>query len=71
MKKLNLNRLENYFINNFQSMFTTRDVMAVFDVKKRTAEAFLFNNVKKETIIRLKAGLFSLPNTFDRWIILC
>lgn len=62
MKILNLNRLENYFINNLQSMFTTRDVMVVFGVEKRTAEAFLFNNVKKGTITRLKAGIFSLPN---------
>lgn len=62
MKKLNLHRLESYFINNSQSIFSTRDVVAIFGVTKRTADAFLFNNVKKGRIIRIKAGLFVLPN---------
>jgi len=62
MKKLNLHRLESYFINSHQTIFTTRDVMVVFDVEKRAADTFLFNNVKKGAIIRLKAGLFVLPN---------
>lgn len=62
MKKLNLHRLESYFINNHQAVFTARDVMNIFDVEKRTADVFLFNNVKKGAIVRLKAGLFSLPN---------
>lgn len=62
MKKLNLSTLERYFIVHSQSIFTARDVQLIFDVEKRAVDAFLFYNVKKGAIVRLKAGLFSLSN---------
>jgi predicted transcriptional regulator of viral defense system len=62
MKKVNLHRLEDYFLSQNQPIFTISDVVFGFAMNKRSASVFLFNNVKKGAIIRLKAGLFSLPH---------
>lgn len=60
MKKLNLFELEKRFSTRNLPIFTAREIMAVFEVEKRAVDAFLFYNVKKGAVIRLKAGLFTL-----------
>jgi len=68
MKKLNLFRAEEDFRKLGLKIFTPKDLMVSFRVGKRAAEAFLYYNVKKGAVVRLKAGLFAfvknLPGDF-------
>lgn len=43
-------------------IFTASDLMVMFGVEKRAAQAFVSYNVKKGAFLRLKAGLFALKN---------
>ena len=60
MKKLNLHQVEKNLLSSDLGFFTPRELMVTFGANKRAAEAFCAYNVKKDAIVRLKAGLFAL-----------
>lgn len=62
MKKLNLHKVEERLLSSGLKLFTASDLMVMFGVGKRAAQAFASYNVKKGAFLRLKAGLFALKN---------
>lgn len=62
MKKLNLHKAEEQLVSSGLKLFTTFDLMVMFGVEKRAAQAFVSYNVKKGAFLRLKAGLFALKS---------
>lgn len=62
MKKLNLHKFGEQVVSSGLKLFTASDLMVMFGVEKRAAQAFVSYNVKKGAFVRLKAGLFALKN---------
>ncbi len=64
MKKLNLHEFEVKLTALGTATFTIPDLIVMFGVESRAAQAFTSYNIKKGAFVRLKAGLFAIRNKF-------
>ena len=62
MSKLNLFELNKYYSFQNTPIFSAKELVVIFGSNRRAVNGFLSYNVKKGSIIRLKAGLFTLAN---------
>ncbi len=63
MKKLNYHLAQKELRDRHLNMFTAQDLISLFNVGTRAAQAFLSYNVKKGAFVRLKPNLFSLKDS--------
>lgn len=62
MKKLNYHLAQTELRRRNLHLFTTQDLVSLFDATTRATQAFLSYNIKKGVFIRLKPNLFSLKD---------
>lgn len=62
MLKLNLFELNKYYSFQNTPIFTAKELVIIFNSNRRAVDGFLNYNIKKGSIARLKAGIFTLAN---------
>lgn len=58
MQKLKLYQVQNKFEGLGKDIFTVEDLVAIFGVKRRSAQTFLSYNLRAKKINRVKRGLY-------------